>query len=170
MNWICVVYASRVYYSVRYTWAAPIAVTLAGGAPGCAALPSSPAAGWPFDRVELTRVRYCWRSRRTDAGCAMRRTNLDCRIWAGGSPASHAQRRTRLITADLSPDPPPIRGRVLGCRHDHRDGVSRFGRAPFLRPGRRCPSRQAQPGSRLAVGHGRSRRAAALARASTAAG
>jgi hypothetical protein len=37
---------------------------------------------------------------------------------------------------DLSPNFPPVRSRVLGCRHAHRDGVSRFGRVPFLRPGR----------------------------------
>src|SRR5437660_8739099 len=34
---------------------------------------------------------------------------------------------------DLSPKFPPVRSRVLGCRHAHRDGVSRFGRAAFLR-------------------------------------
>ncbi len=63
-----------------------------------------------------------------------------------------------------------FRSRVRGCRLSHRDGVSRFGRAPFPRPGRLPPSRRAQPGSSLAAGHRRSRRAAGLARVSTAAG
>ena len=28
---------------------------------------------------------------------------------------------------DLSPNFPPLKSRVLGCRHTHRDGVSLFG-------------------------------------------
>ena len=67
---------------------------------------------------------------------------------------------------DLSPKLPPIKNRALGCRHAHRDGVSLFGRAAFLRPGLCVQRRRAQPGSRLAVGHRRSRRAAVLTPAS----
>ena len=37
--------------------------------------------------------------------------------------------------ADLIPNFPPVKSRVLGYRHGHRDGVSLFGRAPFLCPG-----------------------------------
>jgi transposase len=55
--------------------------------------------------------------------------------------------------ADLSPFFPPVRSSVRGCRHADRDGVSRFGRAPFLRPGHTPERRRAQPGSRLAAGH-----------------
>ena len=75
----------------------------------------------------------------------------------------------RRICCDLSTNFPPFRSRVLGCRHAHRDGVSLFGRAAFLRPGRLRQRRRAQPGSRLAAGHRRSRRAAVLTQASTAA-
>ena len=64
---------------------------------------------------------------------------------------------------------PPLRSRVLGCRHAHRDGVSLLGRASFLRPGHRHRGRRAQPGSSLAAGHRRSRRAAGLTQASTTA-
>ena len=63
---------------------------------------------------------------------------------------------------DVSPDFPPLKSRVRGCRHAHRVGVSLFGRAPFFRPGHPLPSRRAQPASRLAEGHRRRRRAAAL--------
>ena len=35
---------------------------------------------------------------------------------------------------DLSPNSPPVKSRVLGCRHGHRDGVSLFGRASFSVP------------------------------------
>ena len=69
----------------------------------------------------------------------------------------------------LSPKFPPLRSRVLGCRHAHRDGVSLFGRAAFLRPGRLRQRGRAQPGSSLAAGHRQSRRAAGLTQASTAA-
>ena len=71
--------------------------------------------------------------------------------------------------ADVSSFFPPLRSRVRGCRHAHRAGVSLFGRAPFLHPGHTLPSRRAQPGSMLAVGHRRRRREAALTQASTAA-
>src|SRR5262249_16257004 len=47
---------------------------------------------------------------------------------------------------------PPVKNRVLGRRHAHRDGVSLFGRAAFLRPGRLHRGRRAQPGSTLAAG------------------
>src|ERR1700761_9417768 len=47
--------------------------------------------------------------------------------------------------------------------------VSRFGRAPFLHPGHGLSRRRAQPGSTLATGHRRRRRAAGLSQASTAA-
>ena len=68
---------------------------------------------------------------------------------------------------DLSPKFPPLRSRVLGCRHAHRDGVSLFGRALFLRPGHLRHGRRAQPGSSLAAGHRQRRRAAGLTQAST---
>ena len=70
---------------------------------------------------------------------------------------------------DLSPKLPPIKNRALGCRHAHRDGVSLFGRAAFLRPGLCVQRRRAQPGSRLAVGHRRSWRAAVLRKLSSVA-
>ena len=73
------------------------------------------------------------------------------------------------MARDVRPFFPPLKSRVRGCRHAHRVGVSLFGRAPFLRPGHTLPSRRAQPGSRLAEGHRRSQRAAALMQASTAA-
>ena len=38
-----------------------------------------------------------------------------------------------MLPSDLSPNFPPLKSRVLGCRYAHRDGVSRFGRGPFLR-------------------------------------
>src|SRR4051812_47837872 len=41
--------------------------------------------------------------------------------------------RLRSVAPDLSPKFPPVRSRVLGGRHAHRDGVSWFGRAAFLR-------------------------------------
>ena len=71
---------------------------------------------------------------------------------------------------DVSPFLPPLKSRVLRYRHAHRGGVSRFGRAPFLCPGHNPRRRRAQPGSSLAGGHRRSRRAAGLTQASTAAG
>src|SRR3974390_481438 len=48
----------------------------------------------------------------------------------------HARSTVRQIKyklLHLSPKFPPLRSRVLGCRHAHRDGVSLFGRVPFLR-------------------------------------
>src|SRR5690348_11264430 len=59
---------------------------------------------------------------------------------------------SRLNDADLSPKFPLVKNRVLGCRRAHRDGVSLFGRAAFLRPGRPLDRRRAQPGSSLAEG------------------
>jgi flavin-dependent trigonelline monooxygenase, oxygenase component len=76
---------------------------------------------------------------------------------------------TQVADPDLSPFFPPVKNRVLGCRHADRDGVSLFGRAAFLRPGCLHPGRRAQPGSSLTAGHRRSRRAAGLTQASTAA-
>jgi len=73
------------------------------------------------------------------------------------------------ISADLSPNFPPVKSRVPGFRQADPAVVSLFGRAPFLRPGLPRRSRRAQPGSRLAVGHRRRRREAALMQASTAA-
>jgi hypothetical protein len=70
---------------------------------------------------------------------------------------------------DLSPNFPPLKSRVRCCRQDHPAGVSQFGRAPFLRPGQLQPRSRAQPESNLAEGHRRSRRAAGLTQASTAA-
>ncbi len=36
--------------------------------------------------------------------------------------------RYRLVfVSDLPPNFPPLKSRVLCCRHAHRDGVSRFG-------------------------------------------
>jgi hypothetical protein len=32
-----------------------------------------------------------------------------------------------LVDSDLPPNFPPLKSRVLGCRHAHRDGVSLFG-------------------------------------------
>jgi Transposase zinc-ribbon domain len=43
--------------------------------------------------------------------------------------------------SDLSPNPPPVRSGVLGCRHVHGDGVSPFGRVPLPGPGR-LPARR----------------------------
>ena len=73
------------------------------------------------------------------------------------------------VAGDLSPFFPPIKNRVLSCRHADRDGVSLFGRVSFLRPGHLRQGCRAQPGSRLAAGHRRRRRAAGLTQASTAA-
>ena len=74
-----------------------------------------------------------------------------------------------LLDRDLSPFFPPLKSRVRGCRHADRDGVFRFGRAPFFRPGRGSSRRRAQSGSSLATGHRRRRRVAGLSQASTAA-
>ena len=71
------------------------------------------------------------------------------------------------IGGDVSPKFPPLRSRVLGCRHAHRDGVSLFGRVPFLRPGQFHRGHWAQPGSRLAAGHWRSQHEVVLTQAST---
>jgi hypothetical protein len=88
-------------------------------------------------------------------------TGFVVRVTAGGAKV--------FALSDLSPSFPPVNNRVLGCRHADRDGVCLFGRASFLCPGRVYQRRRAQPGSSLAVGHRRSRRAAGLTQASTAA-
>jgi Integrase core domain len=85
------------------------------------------------------------------------------------SNAILAWAETVKVECDLSPFFPPLRSRVLGCRHADRDGVSLFGRAPFLHSGHFRRGRRAQSGSSLAAGHRRSRRAAGLTQASTSA-
>jgi hypothetical protein len=49
------------------------------------------------------------------------------------------------LSARPGPNFPPVKNRVLGCRHADRDGVSLLGRAAFLHPGRRLRRRAQQP-------------------------
>ena len=76
-------------------------------------------------------------------------------VWQATKSPVAKEALDRIAATDLSPKFPPLRSRVLGCRHARRDGVSRSGRALFLCPGRFPGHRRAQPGSRLAAGHRR---------------
>ena len=58
-------------------------------------------------------------------GCSKRTCN-DCDLL----------RQICLHRRDVSPNFPPLKSRVLGCRHALGDGVSLFGRAVFLRSSR----------------------------------
>jgi hypothetical protein len=73
-------------------------------------------------------------------------------VWQATKSPVAKEALDRIAATDLSPKFPPLRSRVLGCRHARRDGVSRSGRALFLCPGRFPGHRRAQPGSRLATG------------------